>query len=288
MGYAYVGRMMGRADGIENVLNDSEEVGVPPSTLFVPCYVILIALSLYGPIEYMYMSHLCAESDLLHVLTCVALNIAFLACVVIGWVYMLSKAVINTFPRLAVCVAPLAVFLGCYAVAAEIVDLEHVEVLRIPNVAPWLFTWVGCRDCVPLDAYHLILFGVGFLSLVTALVVPTWISFRAVKASAAVTVACLGALIIGLSYQDWLWFVSSPTAHLTCGSRYGVFFNQWICLGSVGVPAMYVVAHAIGLPMIVVPSLRVCRGRIAPYVAGLLGIMAVVISAGVITTLLLK
>jgi len=279
---------MSEADGAGCIPSDSGEVRVPPGSFFVPCYAILVALSLYGPIEYMYMSHLCVRSDSLHVLTCVVLNIAFLACVVLSWVYVLSKAVINTLPRLVACVTPLAVFLGCYAVAAEMVDLERVEVLRVPNVAPWLFTWVGCRDYVPVDAYHLILFGVGFLSLVTALVVPTWISLRTVKASVAVTVACLGALIIGLSYQDWLWFVSSPTAHLTCGSRYGVLFNQWICLGSVGVPTMYVVAHAIGVPMIVVPSLRVCRGRVAPYVAGLLGIMAAIISAGVITTLFLK
>ncbi len=280
---------MSGVDSIRYITGESRGgVRVSSDIFFVPCYVVLIALSLYGPIEYMYMSHSCIESDLLQVLTCVLLNLAFLACVILGWLYVVGRAGISAFSWATVCAVPLVVFLGCYAVAAELVNLESVEVLRIPNVAPWLFTWVGCRNYIPVDAYHLILFGVGFLSLVIALVIPTWISFRTVKVSVAVTVACLGALMIGLSYQDWLWFVSSPAAHMTCGSRYGVFFNQWICLGSVGVPAMYVVAHAVGVPMIVIPSSRVCRGRVTPYVVGLLGIMAVIVGVGVITTLFLK
>ncbi len=264
----------------------NEGAGIPADVFFIPCYIILVALSLYGPIEYAYMSRLCMK-DFIHVLICLFLNLVFLGCIVFGWLYMLDRTRIKDVSRLASSIVPLLLFLGCYVVGIRIIDLENIEIIKIPNIAPWLFTWEKCRNYLFIDPYHLVLFGIGFLCLIVAFAAPIGFSYG-VKAFITALVAYFGALIIGLTYQDWFWFVWSPVSSLTCGSRYGVFFNQWICWGYIEIPTMYVIAHFVGIPLIIIPSQRICRGKITICVTTLLLLLLILITIGIIYILFLK
>lgn len=252
---------------------------------FIPCYVILLALTLYGKIENAYMTY-GQPGITFNITTCVLFNIAFLGCVVFGWIYITERVTSFVDPEAGqrirtLSAIPLVLFLGCYAAAIRVVDAQNVEVLRIPNFVPWLVTWERCKDYIFLDPYHLILFIVGFLCLLATMSIPVGMAFGK-KAFMTALVSSFGALLVGLVYQDWFWFVSHPTAYLTYGGRYGVFFNQWMEVLGFHLPTIYVVAHILGLPMIIVPPLLICRRQKAvPYIVGLFGLLAVLILFGV-------
>lgn len=258
---------------------------VPPDMFFVPCYAILIALALYGKIENAYMIY-GQPGITFNITTCVLFNIAFLGCIIFGWLYITER--VTSFVDLkigwkvrALSVIPLVFFLGCYATAIRVVNAQSVEVLRIPNFVPWLVTWGRCKDYIFLDPYHLVLFIAGFSCLLATMSIPLGMAFGK-KAFASSLVSGFGALLVGLVYQDWFWFVSHPTAYLTYGGRYGVFFNQWMEVLGFHLPTMYVVAHILGLPMIVVPPFFLCRKQKAiPYIVGLFSILTVFIVSGV-------
>ncbi len=264
----------------------NEEDGIPADVFFIPCYVILFSLSIYGPIEYAYMSH-SYMIDFIHVLICLFFNLVFLGCIVLGWLYMLVRTHIKDPSRIVLSAVPLLLFIGCYAVGIRIIDLEHTGIIKIPNIAPWFFTWEKCRNYLFIDPYHLMLFGIGFLCLIIALVIPIGFSYG-VKAFITALVAYFGALIIGLTYQDWFWFVSNPMSSLACGSRYGIFFNQWICWGYVKIPTIYIIAHIVGISLIIISSQRICRGKTITYIASLLLLISILIIVGIIYTLFFK
>ncbi|WP_457752487.1 hypothetical protein [Thermococcus sp.] len=113
-----------------------------------------------------------------------------------------------------------------------------------------------------------------------AMGIPVGLTFGR-KAFIVSLISNLGALTVGLAYQDWFWFVSHPTMYLTYGERYGVFFNQWLNIFGFHLPTMYLVAHLLGIPMILVPPLLLSsRRKIVPYVLGLFLLLAVLITSG--------
>ncbi|AEH24691.1 hypothetical protein PYCH_10080 [Pyrococcus yayanosii CH1] len=57
-------------------------------------------------------------------------------------------------------------------------------------------------------------------------------------------------MLIGLTYQDWFWFLTHPRGHLTCGSRYGVYFTWWVKFGPFCLPGMYIVNVLAGLGLL--------------------------------------
>jgi len=262
-----------------------------PDVFFVPCYAILLALALYGKIENAYMIY--GQLGVINVTTCVLFNFAFLGCILFGWLYVTERVVSAIDPKAGLrarvlSAVPLILFLSCYATAIRIVDAQNVEVLRVPNFFPWLVTWEEYKDYILLDPYHIVLFVAGFLCLLSAMSIPIGLTFGK-KAFMASLISNLGALIVGLVYQDWFWFVSHPTLYLTYGGRYGVFFNQWMDFLGFYLPTMYVVVHILGLPMIVVPPLSLCpRRKVVPYILGLFALLVVFLVSGLAYLKLVK
>jgi len=264
---------------------------LPPDVFFVPCYAILLSLALYGKIENAYMIY--GQLGVINVTTCVLFNFAFLGSILFGCLYVVER----TTPLMdsgagvrakALSAAFLVLFLSCYATAIRIVDAQNVEARRIPNLLPWLVTWRGYRNYIFLDPYHIVLFVVGFLCLLAAMSIPIGLTFGK-KAFVVSLISNLGALLVGLVYQDWFWFVSHPTLYLTYGCRYGVFFDQWMDFLCVHLPTMYVIAHLLGLPMIAVPPLAVCpRRKVVPYIIGLFVLLAVFLVSGLTYLKLVK
>jgi hypothetical protein len=203
--------------------------------------VVLGCFLLYGPAEA--MLNFSRESAAAWVP-----YVAFSAALFLLWGWGLLRMGATRAPsrRLLSAGIPFALALPLYFWTVVLVKVQANPVfLTLPNPAPGILA-VGPE--FKLVTYHVAIFGLFFPLLYGALALPL---FRGVEMGARerllrLFVAWLGWGSLGLTYQDWFYFVAHPTEDLVPGGRYGVYFDHW--LGPL--PTVYLLAHLWALGML--------------------------------------
>lgn len=214
--------------------------------LLLPGLVVLGTFLLYGPAEA--MIHATPLSGT--ALPLYALFTATLFLLAGRGLLRMKRALGPPRALLALSVALLAVSAVLYLWAFDLA-LGNVQgqgnpvLLTLPNPVPGLLT-VGPE--FKLATYHAVIFGGFFPLLYWALALPLLGATGVPRAATLLRlfVAWLGWGGLGLTYQDWFYFVSHPTQSLVPGGRYGVYFTHW--LGPV--PTLYLAAHIWGLALL--------------------------------------
>lgn len=211
----------------------------PPDhrTLLLPGLVVLGCFLLYGPAEAMiHAIPLSGAAALLYSLFTVALF------TLAGWGLLRMKRSLG--PPRALLVLSMVLLAASVVLYFRAFDLAFGNVqgrgnpvfLTLPNPAPGLLT-VGPE--FKLATYHVVIFGGFFPLLYWALALLLFGGAEVKRLFLRLFAAWLGWGALGLTYQDWFYFVAHPTRDLVVGGRYGVYFTHW--LGPV--PTFYVVAH---------------------------------------------
>lgn len=219
--------------------------GTSPLLFLAPGLVVLGCFLLYGPAEA--MLHVAPVSPL-----SLGLYGLFSGALLLLWTWGLRHMVRALAPgRLPVLLslALLALSLPLYLRAFDLalgntLGRGNPMLLSIPNPAPDLLT-VGPE--LRLATYHVVIFGTFFPLLYWGLALPLFA--RAARRAGLLLrlfAAWLGWGALGLTYQDWFYFVAHPERDLVPGGRYGVYFTHW--LGPV--PTFYLVAHLWGFALL--------------------------------------
>lgn len=205
-----------------------------PALWLTPGFVLLGCFLLYGPAEAMLnFSRESAAAWVPYAAFSAALFLLW------GWGLLRMGSDPSLRGRLLRVGIPHALALPLYLWTVALVKLQANPVfLSLPNPAPGILA-VGPE--LKLVTYHVAIFGLFFPLLYWALALPL---FRGAEMGARerflrLFVAWLGWGALGLTYQDWFYFVSHPTEDLVPGGRYGVYFTHW--LGPV--PTFYLAAH---------------------------------------------
>lgn len=208
-------------------------------TLFLPGLFALGCFLLYGPAEAMLLSARLRPWAL-------PLYAGFSAALFLLWgigFLTLRRSVASGRYLLALLAGAAAV--TAY-VQAFLLALGNVEgrgdptLLSLANPAPDLLT-VG--PALEIKIYHAVIFGLFFPLLYFSLAL---LGGPGVGTGLRLLVAWLGWGALGLTYQDWFYFVAHPTQSLVPGGRYGVYFDHWIG----PVPTLYLAAHLWGLALL--------------------------------------
>ena len=223
-----------------------KNLNTPQRKLLIASMSVVISLAAYGRTESFYMSHGTGA------LKFTVYNVLFLLPTLLACVFLGGKR--------RRWVPFYALFLGFYGISLRYVNSKRAIELAIPVV----------ESKVPIALYHILLFGLGFFFLVTALAVA--LNGRKLWKNLP---ALYGALLIGLVYQDWFWFLTHPRGNLTCGSLYGVYFTWWIKLGFLCIPGMYLVGILAGLSI-----LLIFGERSREFVLSVLGLIAAMTLTG--------
>lgn len=128
----------------------------------------------------------------------------------------------------------------------------YLPPIQIPNPFPWFVSYGGYSSVIEVYWYHIFIFLIFFPLIGLGFTIMDYLHFRSKKRTLRMVIMFFGANLLGLMWQDFYYFVSSPTDFLIPGERYGVYFDQW--LGPI--PTMYIVTNCIGIGLIWLMSMR--------------------------------